>query len=1312
MSRHCQDKRDWQDFSSTSMIGGYIMMNTLLKYKEILCRTLVALAVLLFSAIASDVAYSYTERSGSISSDETWDASTYLITGDLTVDKGVTLTINPGEVVKFLPGVEITVNGALVANGISGNLVVFTCRDDAEHGETDTLPGYDGVIGSTDYWDGIRLYGQGSNEGRGQFNWCRIRYGGNTNGSVGANVNFYKADTASSYFKDSISEYSASYGVSVTSCSPTFRRSRIAENTSYGIYIDGSGTSDLGTDADGQTPIDDPGLNTIRDNDSGSVPNEYQLYNDTNNTVDAYYNYWGYTTVADIDTHIYDDDEGGGLVNFDPFSTYEPPVPDRPYAERSGSILSDETWYIGTYLITGDLTVDNGATLTISPGVVVKFLPGMELTVNGALVVNGNSGNLVVFTCRDDPEHGETDTLPGYDGIIESMDYWDGIYLDGSGKNDGICQFDWCRVRYGGNTSGNAHANVYLNQSTSGNFTNSISEYSADYGMQVYNCSPTITSSTFADSGNQGLYVSGLSAAPIITDNTFTNNSGAGIFLDNVALTSYLENDGTGNGINGFEINGGAVSANCTWSTGSSTFPFVITGTVMVDDDVTLTLSAGAIIKVDGPRELVVNGTLDVNGISGNPVVFTSLLDDEYGGDTNGDGSATSPTPGDWCGIYLDGVGKNDGIGRFDRCRIRYGGNTSGNADANVYLNQSDLGDFSNSISEYSANHGVSVTSCSPVFRSSSIVNNASYGVYVDGAATPDLGTDADGQIPIDDPGLNTIRDNDSSSMPNDYQLHNNTSNTLDAYYNYWGYTTVADIDTHIYDDDEGGGLVNFDPFSTDDPPIPGRSYTERSGSISSDETWDAGTYLITGDLTVDNGVTLTINPGVVVKFLPGMEITVNGALVANGASGNLVVFTCRDDPGHGETDTLPGYDGVIGPTDYWDGIRLYGQGANEGRGQFDWCRIRYGGNTNGSVDANVSFYKSDPDNNYFKDSISEYSANYGVSVTSCSPTFRRSRIAENSSYGVYTDVLANPDLGTNGDSGGNSIRDNDAGSIPNEYQVYNNTSNTINAVSNYWGYTTASEIDVHIRDNEEGGGEILFNGFLSDDPTGVVLSSFTAMMRDGKVTLIWRTEAEINNVGFAIYRSDTKDSDYTKIAFVPGAEDSETSNDYLFTDEQIQPGRTYRYYLEGVDLAGRRMKSDVIQVSSTETPHTRKPELPSVELPAWPQPILPTLTEPERLPKQNSLLANYPNPSNPETWIPYNLAEPADVTVQIYDVRGHLIRTLHLGHRRAGFYLSKDRAAHWDGRDDTGERAGSGIYFYRLSAESFSAVRKMVILE
>ena len=96
--------------------------------------------------------------------------------------------------------------------------------------------------------------------------------------------------------------------------------------------------------------------------------------------------------------------------------------------------------------------------------------------------------------------------------------------------------------------------------------------------------------------------------------------------------------------------------------------------------------------------------------------------------------------------------------------------------------------------------------------------------------------------------------------------------------------------------------------------------------------------------------------------------------------------------------------------------------------------------------------------------------------------------------------------------------------------------------------------------------------------------------------------------------------------------------------------------------------------------------------------------------PTETALLANYPNPFNPETWIPYQLANPADVTVHIYSVNGSLVRRLLLGHQTAGMYRSRSRAAYWDGKNELGESVASSIYFYMLTAGDFTAIRKMLI--
>jgi hypothetical protein len=108
---------------------------------------------------------------------------------------------------------------------------------------------------------------------------------------------------------------------------------------------------------------------------------------------------------------------------------------------------------------------------------------------------------------------------------------------------------------------------------------------------------------------------------------------------------------------------------------------------------------------------------------------------------------------------------------------------------------------------------------------------------------------------------------------------------------------------------------------------------------------------------------------------------------------------------------------------------------------------------------------------------------------------------------------------------------------------------------------------------------------------------------------------------------------------------------------------------------------------------------------------ILSNLTA-RAIPKHPKLMQNWPNPFNPETWIPFQLSKDADVTLTIYDIHGRLVRRFDLGYVPAGIYKMKNNAIYWNGTNDSGERVSSGVYFYHIQAAGFSASRKMVILK
>ena len=139
---------------------------------------------------------------------------------------------------------------------------------------------------------------------------------------------------------------------------------------------------------------------------------------------------------------------------------------------------------------------------------------------------------------------------------------------------------------------------------------------------------------------------------------------------------------------------------------------------------------------------------------------------------------------------------------------------------------------------------------------------------------------------------------------------------------------------------------------------------------------------------------------------------------------------------------------------------------------------------------------------------------------------------------------------------------------------------------------------------------------------------------------------------------------------------------------------------LSGVNLAYRNVAAALADARKLEK------GIPKTVL----KELLHLLAEMKARPEASALLPNYPNPFNPETWIPYHLAKDAAVVLTIYDVSGSVVRTLKMGHQLAGVYQSKHRAAYWDGKNQIGEKVASGLYFYTLTAGDFIATRKMLI--
>ena len=194
----------------------------------------------------------------------------------------------------------------------------------------------------------------------------------------------------------------------------------------------------------------------------------------------------------------------------------------------------------------------------------------------------------------------------------------------------------------------------------------------------------------------------------------------------------------------------------------------------------------------------------------------------------------------------------------------------------------------------------------------------------------------------------------------------------------------------------------------------------------------------------------------------------------------------------------------------------------------------------------------------------------------------------------------------------------------------------------------------------------------------------------------------------------DNADSDAVTVAIAAGATDAKydvngdgTVNvfDLVEIIANRDPGAAGAPTLFGMKMSAAQIDSLQEQIDLLIATNDRSPA--AMRTLIYLQQLLVTAR-----PEKTQLLANYPNPFNPETWIPYELATDTNVKVTIYNTQGVVIRSLQLGHQSAGYYMGRDRAAYWDGRNALGEQVASGLYFYQLETDAMSLMRKMVILK
>jgi hypothetical protein len=370
------------------------------------------------------------------------------------------------------------------------------------------------------------------------------------------------------------------------------------------------------------------------------------------------------------------------------------------------------------YLISGEVTIPTGVTLTIQPGVHIFFSgakAGLQVD-GGALAATGTVAAPIVFTSLNDPEHGAVDMVKR---PAPQPGDWAGVGVTAAG---GTLTLDYAQVYYGGSSKKTGNAELYV----------------ADGGKAKV----AIQDSVIAGAQGYGLNAAGAPPGTVIQRDIFVANTiplliGGGISVDNTNVFS-----ATGAPAN--VHNAVFVTPSATIATGNQTVnwslvgvPFILQAKDLVDAQGTLELGPGVILKGFDPqsRLSVLDANLVVAGTSSQYVVMTSYLDDAHGGDTNGDGAATTAQPGDWRGLILKGTAK----GALQRLRILYGGATDHPAlgiqdHATAEIRQSEIA--------FSATDGIYNTSDQAVAISAGAVHdNAKFGI--------DLGPSAQGMTAL-----------------------------------------------------------------------------------------------------------------------------------------------------------------------------------------------------------------------------------------------------------------------------------------------------------------------------------------------------------------------------------------------------------------------------------------------------------------------------------------------------------------------------------------------------------------------------------
>jgi RHS repeat-associated protein len=575
-----------------------------------------ALALLLSPAPCSAA----TEVSGTIAENKTWTftESPYEVVANIVVAEGAKLTIEPGVEVRFGAELGMLVYGQLEAVGSASDPITFT-----------------GLEATPGYWGAIFVQGAGS----ANLEWCHIAYGG------------YYAPRMTPWMGSNTVRKSGTGDLSLRHC-------LVGDSPGQGIAIEGHEAGQVSLENTELRRNGDAGLRIV--GSAGSIVVADGLLAE-NGRSGAYVSGSGFSAVR---TTFQENGEYGVLQELDATVLLTDNVfADNALGDRGingGTITGSSSWPAGVaYQTTGNIIVAEGSTLTLEPGVEVRFGSQLGMLVYGQLDALGTAADAIMFT-----------------GLEPTPGYWGAIFIQESGS----ANFEWCHIAYGGYyvpRSTPWMASNAIRKSGSGDLTLThcrVTESSgralnivfhdgqvslthtellrnAGEGLSVLDSTGAVSllDSVIADNAMSGLYVrfSTVSA----TRNTFQQNAGYGILQEVDATVLLTDNLFVDNASGDRGINGGTIAGSTLWQAG---VPYEITGNILIPEGANLTVEPGVEVRFGAQLGMLVYGHLEAVGTAADPITFTGL----------------EPTPGYWGAIFA----LESGSANLEWCHISFGG--------------------------------------------------------------------------------------------------------------------------------------------------------------------------------------------------------------------------------------------------------------------------------------------------------------------------------------------------------------------------------------------------------------------------------------------------------------------------------------------------------------------------------------------------------------------------------------------------------------------------------------------------------------